>query len=120
MPSASARSIAAIMMSAVVEPAQPNTRYAPKVTFGATPLTTPFAPMMPATWVPWPAQSSGFASGVATGLYAGDAGSALKALPTKSQPAMTRAVGNDVRAVGAAAAEIRMVDSRRRCPSPPP
>src|SRR5579871_4447136 len=39
MPSLSARSIAAIMMSSAVEPAHPNTRYAPKLTRGATPFT---------------------------------------------------------------------------------
>ena len=37
MPSSSARSIAASMISASVEPSQPNTRYAPNVTPGATP-----------------------------------------------------------------------------------
>ena len=67
IPSASTRSIAASMMSASVEPWQPKTRYEPKVTPGATPLTAPFAPTMPATWVPCPAQSSGRASGCGTG-----------------------------------------------------
>ncbi|MNR68975.1 hypothetical protein D3C85_1938940 [compost metagenome] len=56
------------MMSAVVEPSQPKTRYAPNLTFGATPLIAPLAPMMPDTWVPWPLQSSGLRSGVGTGL----------------------------------------------------
>src|SRR5688572_4858137 len=70
MPSLYARSMAASMMSALVDPSQPNTRYAPKVTPGATPRTppaeSPVAPMMPATCVPCPLQSSGSASGCGT------------------------------------------------------
>ena len=66
-PSASARSMAASMMSAVVDPSQPKTRYAWNVTSGATPTTSPFAPTMPDTCVPWPLQSSGLASGCGTG-----------------------------------------------------
>jgi hypothetical protein len=72
MSSASAISIAAIMMSAVL-PAQPKTRYAPKVTPGATPSAPPaaglpFAPMIPETCVPCPLQSSGEGSGEGVGL----------------------------------------------------
>src|SRR5688572_17473289 len=93
MPSLSARSIAAIMISDVVEPLHPNTRYAPNVTPGATPRIAPFAPTMPATCVPWPLQSSGIGSGVVIGLYVGEVSSALKASPTKSQPVNTRHPG---------------------------
>ncbi len=60
--------MAASMMSAVVGPAQPKTRYEYRVACGATPRMVPFAPMMPATWVPWPSQSSGSGSGVGVGL----------------------------------------------------
>src|SRR5262245_53700834 len=84
-PSASARSIAAIMMSLLVDPLQPNTRYAKNVTPGATPVTPPavaaFAPTMPATCVPCPLQSIGSGSG--TGGVGGNA-PASYASPTKS------------------------------------
>ncbi len=53
-------------------PLQPNTRYAPSVTSGATPVTPPaaaaLAPTMPETCVPWPPQSSGSLSGMGTSL----------------------------------------------------
>jgi hypothetical protein len=57
------RSIAAIMMSESVVPTHPNTRYAPNVTLGATPLIAPRAPTMPATWVPWPPVASALVIG---------------------------------------------------------
>src|SRR5688572_6657480 len=93
MPSARARSIAAIMMSDDVEPLHPNTRYAPIVTPGATPRTPPAppsAPIMPATCVPCPLQSSGMLSGFGTGLKLADVESLLYASPTKSNPVFTR------------------------------
>ena len=77
MPSARARSMAARMISVSTEPSQPKTRYAPKVTSGATPVTSPSAPTMPATWVPCPPQSSGTGSGFGTGWYVAEVGSAL-------------------------------------------
>jgi len=85
--------MAAIMMSSVVEPSQPKTRYAPNVTpgatpFSATPSTVPLAPTIPATWVPWPKQSSGSASGC--GISAPPEPLELKRSPTKSNPAATR------------------------------
>ena len=75
MPSLAARSMAASMMSVLVEPSQPKTRYAPRRASGAAPLkpvdgSLPAA--MPATWVPWPSQSSGTPSGTGVGLYRSD------------------------------------------------
>ncbi len=69
MPSASARSIAAIMMSAVgragaAEHPVGAERHAGRDALDASPL----APTMPATCVPWPSQSSGFGSGAGVGL----------------------------------------------------
>ena len=98
MPSLAARSMAASMMSVLVEPSQPKTRYAPRRASGAAPLkpvdgSLPAA--MPATWVPCPAeaQSSGTASGVGLGLYLSLVKDPLKASPTKSHPATTFFVG---------------------------
>ena len=100
--SAIALSIAARMTSVLVPAlsSQPNTRYEPKLTPGATPRTppvakSPFAPMIPATWVPWPAQSSGLRSGFGVSL-AGSALAGSYASPTKSYPHLTRELGNGV------------------------
>src|SRR5688572_29519951 len=81
------------ILSSLVEPEQPKTRYAPNVTPGATPLrvtplTVPFAPTMPDTCVPWPLQSSGSASGC--GISAPPEPEASYRSPTKSQPVVTR------------------------------
>src|SRR2546428_10625706 len=89
-PSASIRSIAVRRISVLVSPRQPNTRYAPNVTSGATPVTAPLAPMIPATCVPCPLQSSGIGSG--WGVLAVGSGK-LNATPTKSYPTSTRQPG---------------------------
>ena len=73
MPSLAARSMADRMMSVSVEPLQPKTRYAPRKASGATPVKPGSLPAaMPATWVPWPSQSSGTPSGTGVGLYRSD------------------------------------------------
>src|SRR6185295_3928827 len=76
-------------VTTLVEPSQPNTRTAYRSAFGATPgpmrnvlltcvrlsyepvycvplLSTPKPALVPATWLPWPLQSSGFGSGTGT------------------------------------------------------
>lgn len=95
-----ARSMAASTTSVLVLPSQPKTRYAPNDTCGATPRTppvakSPFAPMMPATCVPWPLQSSGLASGAGVSCAAVEPAESY-ASPTKSYPHFTRELGNGV------------------------
>ena len=94
--------MASSMISEVVEPTQPNTRYAWNVTPGATPLMPPFAPMMPATCVPWPSQSSG-SVGHRHGLMIGVDVVGVERVADQIEALCHAAAGPE------AAAEIRMV-----------
>src|SRR5438552_12389367 len=97
IPCSTAQSIAST--TTLVDPAQPKTRTAYTSASGATPgpmrkrtfgvlalygprkvLPLSFSPKpaaVPATWLPWPLQSSGFGSGCGTGWNAGLVGSAV-------------------------------------------